>query len=86
MKKMTFKADFSKLKIHTTWEAINYYNHYDDEVKKKAQDFLFDYYFWELVQTYNEDLTNHEEYDWIEPNPHFTQRAYDHLNYLFQKD
>jgi hypothetical protein len=63
MKKMTFKADFSKLKIHTTWEAINYYNHYDDEVKKKAQDFLFDYYFWELVQTYNEDLTDHEEYD-----------------------
>ena len=53
-----------KKKISTVWEAINYYNHYDDEVKKEAQDFLFDYWFWELVEKYNEDLTDHEEYDW----------------------
>ena len=75
-----------KKKISTAWEAINYYNHYDDEVRKEAQDFLFDYRFWELVERYNEDLTVHEEYDWNEPNSHFIQRAYDHLNYLFQKD
>ena len=75
-----------KKKINPAWEAINYYNHYDDEVKKEAQDFLFDYRFWELVERYNEDLSVHEEYDWLEPNAHFTQRAYDHLNYLFQKD
>ena len=75
-----------KKKINSAWEAINYYNHYDDEVKKEAKDFLFDYRFWELVERYNEDLSVHEEYDWLEPNAHFTQRAYDHLNYLFQKD
>ena len=75
-----------KKKISTAWEAINNYNHYDDEVKKEAQDFLFDYWFWELVEKYNEDLTDHEEYDWNEPHSHFIQRAYDHLNYLFQKD
>ena len=75
-----------KKKINSAWDAINYYYHYDDEVKKEAQDFLFDYRFWELVERYNEDLSVHEEYDWLEPNAHFTQRAYDHLNYLFQKD
>jgi hypothetical protein len=52
-----------KKKINSAWEAINYYNHYDDEVKKEAQYFLFDYRFWELVERYNEDLTVHEEYD-----------------------
>lgn len=83
---MVFKPDYSNLKIKTVWQAINYYNHYDDEVKQKAQDFLFNHFFWELVWTYNEDLTDHEEYDWINPNHRFTQRAYDHLNYLFQKN
>ena len=73
-------------KITTVWEAINYYNHYKDEVKAEAQEFLFNHFYWELVQTYNEDLTTHEEYDWNQPNPHFIQRAYDHLNYLFQKN
>jgi hypothetical protein len=52
-----------KKKINSAWDAINYYNYYDDEVKKEAQDFLFDYRFWELVERYNEDLTVHEEYD-----------------------
>ena len=75
-----------KKKITTVREAINYYNHYKDEVKVEAQEFLFNHFFWELVQTYNEDLSNHEEYDWLNPDAHFTQRAYDHLNYLFQKD
>ena len=75
-----------KREIKTVWDAINYYNHYDDQVKIDAQEFLFNHFFWELVQTYNEDLWDHEEYDWLEPNPHFIQRAYDHLNYLFQKE
>ena len=75
-----------KREIKTVWDAINYYNHYDDQVKIDAQEFLFNHFFWELVQTYNEDLWDHEEYDWLEPNPHFIQWAYDHLNYLFQKD
>jgi hypothetical protein len=52
-----------KKKINSAWDAINYYNNYDDEVKKEAQDFLFDYRFCELVERYNEDLTVHEEYD-----------------------
>lgn len=75
-----------KRKIGNEWDAISYYNHYDDQVRIDAQEFLFNHFFWELVQTYNEDLSDHEEYNGLEPNPHFIQRAYDHLNYLFQKE
>jgi hypothetical protein len=38
----------------TLWEAINNYNKENKMVE--AQDFLMDYFFWELVQEYNMDM------------------------------
>lgn len=66
----------------TLWEALNNYNKEDKMFE--AQDFLMDYFFWELVQDYNMDMW--EDYDWIEPNSRFIQYCADKLNDLFQKD
>lgn len=68
----------------TLWEAINNYNKEDKMIK--AQDFLMDYFYWELVQEYNQDKSFEDEYDWVQPNGKFIQFCADKLNDLFQKD
>lgn len=71
-------------KIVTAYDAIRFYNHPNEEVRNAAQEFLLDKFRWDLIDHYNEE--NNEHYDWLNPNWKFEQRAYDQLNYLFQKD
>ena len=81
-----FKMDWNKIKIESVWDAVNHYNHPVDQVRSRAQDYLLDYFHWDLVNKYNEDKPEDEQYKWEYYNDRFLQRAIDHLNYLFQKD
>ena len=83
---MTFKMDWSKVPITNTWEAIQNYNHPENSVRERAWDYLFDCFYWNLVEDYNKDKPEDEQFDGLNPNDRFLQFAVDELNYLFLKD
>ena len=46
---------------------------------------IIDYFFMELLEEYNQDKPEDEQYNGTDYNDRFIQFAIDELNYLFQK-
>ena len=72
------------IKVENLWDAITKYKYPIGAVREKCEDYLIQYFYQELVEKYNEDKPEDEQYDGSTQNDKFRQFAHDYLDSLFR--